>query len=132
MMDMSDTAAEGTRKETPDEETPATQALTTPTLAQLMHMSGEAAKLSGHAFQHMGLVNQTMGQRQQIASLGQQGQGAAVGFTASPGQAPAKQSPGEGAEGHGAGADTHAGQRVPIAVTVAGTEQATRARDGGR
>ncbi len=51
--------------------TPVTPAVTMPTLAQVMHMSRQAAKLSGHASQRVNLVNQTMGQLQQLASLGQ-------------------------------------------------------------
>ncbi|OBA75536.1 hypothetical protein A5641_04035 [Mycobacterium sp. 1554424.7] len=45
-----------------------------PTLAQVSAWSGQAATLSGHASQHVNLVNQTMGSVQQITSLGQQTQ----------------------------------------------------------
>jgi len=59
-------------------ETPAAPTVTLPTLGQLGQISGQAAKFSAQGSQHMNLVNQTMGQVQQIASMAQQGQGAAV------------------------------------------------------
>jgi hypothetical protein len=72
------TSGDGTPMETSDETTPATPAVTMPTLAQVMQWSGQAAKLSGHASQYMNLVNQGIGQLQQMASMAQRGQAGAA------------------------------------------------------
>jgi hypothetical protein len=80
-----------------------------PSLAQVSAMSGQGAKLSGQLSQHSNLVNQAMGQIQQMAQMGQQGQGAA---------APAEEAaPEEGAlvaDVEGADAGTATAERAPV------------------
>lgn len=103
--------------ETPEQTTPG---FTPPTLSQLSQASGQLAQMSGHLSQHMNLVNQTMGQVQQVASMGQQGQGAA---------APAEEAPADAAladdvEGASAGAATDGAERAPIDVVTAGAQPA--------
>jgi hypothetical protein len=134
--------------ETPDGATPSTPSM--PSMAQLAQMSGQAAKLSGHASQHMNLVNQTMGQIQQLAQMAQQGQGAAapaeeaavaeaapaeaalVGAApaeaALVGAAPAEARFAGDVEGAGAALGTEAAERAPIDAAAVGAEQAREPR----
>lgn len=107
-----------------------------PTMADIVAASSQAAKLSGHVSQHMNLVNQTMGSVQQLASVGQRGQGSAAGQQ---GQSPADnavtdqsavtEAPPEGAtpgaagreddtEGLGAASGTEGAERAPIDTTA--------------
>jgi uncharacterized protein YukE len=62
--------------ETPDKTTPSTPSFTVPTLAQLTALSGQATKLSEALSPHTNLVDQMMGQIQQLAQRAQQRQGA--------------------------------------------------------
>jgi EspA/EspE family len=106
---------------TGDGATPPTLAFTPPTLSQISQASGQRATASGHASQHINLMNQTTGQVQSVAQMGQQGQGAA---------APAEKSAttedaalAGDVEGAGAGAGREAGERAPIDVAEVGGEQ---------
>jgi hypothetical protein len=108
-----------------------TPASTMPTLAQLTAMSGQAAKISGHLSQHVNLFNQGMGQIQQIASMAQQGQGAAAPAeeaaaeeAALAGAAPAEATLAGDVEGAGAALGTEAAERAPIDAAAIGPEQA--------
>jgi EspA/EspE family len=110
---------------TGDGATPPTLAFTPPTLSQINQASGQLAKMSGHVSQHMNLMNQTTGQVQSVAQMGQQGQGAAA-----PAEKAAEQSAtteeaalAGDVEGAGAGAGTEAGERAPIDVAEVGAEQ---------
>lgn len=102
---------------------------TPPTLADLTAMSGQLAKISAHASQHANLVNQMMGQVQQIASMAQQGQGATAPAEEAPaeeaafaGAAPAEATlAGKGAE---AGLGAAGAVRAPIDAAAVGPEEA--------
>jgi hypothetical protein len=100
-------------------ETTSTPGFTMPTLAQLTAMSGQAAKLSGHVTPHATLVNQAMGQIQQIAQMAQQGQEAT---------APAKErAPKEPASAEAAlaeAAPAEGAERAPIEAAPVSPEQA--------
>ncbi len=110
-MSASETPADGTpdAPETPDMTTPSTM----PTLAQVSAMSGQTSKLSGQLSQHANLVNQAVGQMQQLAQMGRQGQGDA---------APAEEAALAGGV-EGAGATEGAG-RAPIEVAASGAQAA--------
>jgi hypothetical protein len=114
-------------KTTPDKTTPATPTATTPTLAQLTQMSGQAAKLSGHVSQHANLVNQAMGQIQQLAQMAQQGQGAAAPAEAVEGAVPEEAALAGDVEGAGAALGTEAAERAPIEGVPVGPEAGTEA-----
>ncbi len=141
-----ETPGDGSPEEpdTPDETTPSTPAFTMPTLAQLAQMSGQAAKLTGHASQHMNLFNQAMGQVQQIAQMAQQGQGAAApaeeaaaeeaalagaapAEAALAGAVPAEATLAGDVESAGAGAGAEAAERAPVEVAAVGAEPGTGA-----
>jgi len=123
----SETPSDAAPVETPDTPAaPAAPAFTPPTLAQVSAASAQTAKMSGHVSQHMNLVNQTMGSVQSLASMGQQGQGAA---------APAEEALAEEAahaeaalagdvEGAGAAMGAPGAERAPIDVAAAGAEAA--------
>jgi EspA/EspE family len=110
--------------ETPVATTPTTPTITLPTMAQVTQISGQAAKLSGHASQQMNLVNQTMGSVQQVASMGQQGQGAAPPAEDAAAEEVAPEpalAEAEGATGAASGAE--AGERAPVEVATDGPEK---------
>lgn len=104
----------------PDKATPSTPAVTMPTLAQVSAMSGQAAKISGQLSQPAQLVNQAVGQLQQMIQSAQQGQGAA---------APAAEAATEGAaltgsvEGAGAGSAAAGAERAPVEAASLGAER---------
>ncbi|OBA72859.1 hypothetical protein A5641_07310 [Mycobacterium sp. 1554424.7] len=75
-----------------------------PTLAEVSAWSGRAATVSGHASQHVNLVNQTMGSVQQRHIREPAG--------------PAGASPAEETAGDGAGVGTQTGQRAPLEVAA--------------
>jgi uncharacterized protein YukE len=99
-------------------ETTSTPGFTMPTLAQLTAMSGQAAKLSGHVTPHATLVNQAMGQIQQIAQMAQQGQEATAPAKE---RAPKEPAPAEAALVEAAPAE--AAERAPIEAAPVGPEQ---------
>jgi hypothetical protein len=128
LTDEGDTPEDGTPEETPEETTPGTPASMMPTLAEVMQMSGQAAKLSGHASQYMNLFNQAMGQIQQVASLGQRGQGAAAPAeeAAAEEAAPEEAALAAGVDGAGAAVGADVAERAPIediGVAAVGAEQ---------
>ncbi len=103
-----------------------------PTLAQLSKASGQLAQISGHVSQHMNLMNQSMGQVQQIAQMFQGAQGAAAPAeeaaaeeAALAGPAPAEAALAEAVEGAGAGAGAEAAERAPVEVAAVGAESGT-------
>lgn len=108
-----------------DPETPETTppTVTPPTLGQISQASGQLAKMSGHLSQHMNLVNQTMGQVQQVASMGQQGQGGEAAHAEA--AAAETVSPEEDVDGAATGAGAEGGERAPIEV---GAQQAPEER----
>jgi hypothetical protein len=126
------TLGNGEPGETPDEKPDQTPAFVPPTLAQLSAASGQLAKMSGHASQHMNLVNQTTGQVQQMAQMFQQGQGAAAPAegaaaeeAALAGPAPAEAALAGDVEGAGAGVGAEAAERAPVEVAAVGAEPGT-------
>lgn len=114
-----DDAGQAQDKTTPDKTTAPTPATTMPTLAQVSAMSGQAAKVSSQLSQPAQLVNQAMGQLQQMIQTAQQGQGAA---------APAEEAVTDEAalagdvEGAGAAAGAAGAERAPVEAAVAGAE----------
>jgi EspA/EspE family len=82
-----------------------------PTLAQVAAMSGQVGTLSGYASQPANLVNQAIGQIQQVAPMGKQGQG--VGAAAEE-AAPQEAAHADEAEADGAGAGTKTAARAPL------------------
>ncbi|GBG40942.1 EspA/EspE family type VII secretion system effector [Mycobacterium montefiorense] len=119
-------AAETSDQTAPDETAPSAPTVTMPTLAQL---SGQASKLSSQLSQPTSLVNQAMGQLQQMVQTAQQGQGSA---------APAEEAAVDGAartgdtEGAGAGVGAAAAERAPIGAAPAGTERTPGPNPTGR
>lgn len=100
---------------------PGTPAFTLPSLSQINRASGQAAQMSGHLSQHANLVNQTMGQVQQLASMGQQGQAAAA---PAEGAAPEEATLAGDVEDAGAGAGAEGAERAPIDAAAGAAEQA--------
>ncbi|ABL04896.1 EspA/EspE family type VII secretion system effector [Mycobacterium ulcerans] len=98
----------------------ATSAFTMPTLAQLMAISGQGAKFSGHVSQHANLANQAMGQVQQVASMAQQGKGTAPAEDTAQTEATTV----EDVEGAGADSAGAAAGRAPIEAAAADTPPA--------
>ncbi|OBA71723.1 hypothetical protein A5641_10450 [Mycobacterium sp. 1554424.7] len=90
-----------------------------PTLAEVSAWSGRAATLSGHASQHLNLVNQTMGSVQQITSMSQQTQPASAPAAEEtpteedPAEAATEKTAGEG-DGATAGTGSETAQRAPV------------------
>jgi len=113
-------AAAASEEPTPEvPETPGTTppVVTPPTLGQIGQASGQLTKMSGALSQPMNLLNQTMGQVQQIAQMGQQGQGAAApAAEAAHSEADAAETVGLEEEADGAGAGTEGAERAPIEV----------------
>lgn len=115
--------------------TPPAPAFTPPTLAQVSAASAQTAKMSGHVSQHMNLFNQTMGSVQSLASMGQQGQGAAapaeeaVAEEAAAAAAPAEATLAGDVEGAGAALGAQGAERAPIDVAAQGAEAVASPRD---
>jgi EspA/EspE family len=129
---------EGTPEVPETPQTPTTPPFKMPTMTELTAFSKQGAQFSKHISQHMNLVNQTMGSVQQsvqqMASQGQQGQGAAALADEAAQKAPPEETavtearPEEaalaGAEGAGATSGSATGERAP--VDAAGAEQAEK------
>ena len=111
LMDDGETPRDDTPGETPEETTPATPAFTMPRLTQLMQMSAQAS-------QPMNLVNQMIGQVQQLASMAQQGQGAAA-----PAEDPTHA---EDVDGARAAVGIDGVERGPIELATVGATQAPK------
>jgi hypothetical protein len=108
-------------------EIPSTPGFAMPTLAQLTAMSGQGAKLSGQLSQPANLVSQAMGQVQQLASVAQQGQGAAT-----PAKAPAPKEAAPKEAALAGAAPTEAAERAPIEAAAAGAAEAPEPSPAGR
>jgi hypothetical protein len=113
------TPGDGSPEETADETTPYTPALAMPTVAQQTQMSGKATNL----------VNQTMGQVQQLVSMAQQGRGLRPPPRRPPPRRPL--SPGS-VEGAGGALGTEGVKRAPIDVVAVDAEQGQRPSQGER
>jgi hypothetical protein len=108
---------------TGDGATPPTLAFTPPTLSQINQASGQHAKMSGHVSQHTNLMNQTTGQVQSVAQLGQQGHGAAAPAEKAAEESATTEEAALAGDVEGAGAGTEAGVRAPIGAAEVGAEQ---------
>jgi hypothetical protein len=101
------------------EATPPAPVFAPPTLSQISQASGQLAKTSEQASQHMNLANQMMGQVQQVAQMSQQGQGAAAPAE----KAATTEDASLAGDVEGAGAGAEGAERAPIDVAQAGSQQ---------
>lgn len=114
-------------------EIPSLPGLAMPTMAQATELSGQFARFSGSASQQMNLVNQSMAQAQQFASMGQQGRVSALassstsGATGSDEPDSSKEAPNvngvseDGAALTGAASGVAVGGHAPVRGSVSGS-----------
>ncbi|KAA1251748.1 hypothetical protein F0Q45_02445 [Mycobacterium simiae] len=105
-----------------------------PTVADVSAMSAQAARMSGQVSQHMNLVNQTMGQVQQVAAMAR-GHGSA----APPAEEAAVEEAANAdtalaapAENAGVASGVASAERAPIDITTAGASDAREPKFGER